>query len=87
MNSMTTREHPFSLWQNSSPTEILQALKQGRSFANANLQGIDLTAMDLSGVDLSGANLIGANLSSVNLSYANLQAADLRGAIAIAANL
>ena len=77
---MSPRQHSSFLSEPISATEILPAIQQGKSLAQANLPGINLSKMDLSGIDFSGANLIGANLSQTNLQGANLKGVDLRKA-------
>ena len=51
-----------------------------RSFAQADLRGVDFHDTDLHGQDLSMANLRGAILRGANLRGANLHGADLIGA-------
>ena len=60
--------------------EVLNAVREGRSLAGANLSGAYLRGANLSGANLRGANLNGAYLSGANLSQANLNGAYLRGA-------
>src|SRR6476661_2206678 len=84
---MSPRQHSSFLSEPLSATEILATIQQGKSLAQSNLAGINLSQMDLFGIDLSGSNLIGANLSQTNLQGANLQGVDLRRANLRDANL
>ena len=59
----------------------------GKSGAQADLRGADLSGAFLDQANLSGADLRGANLSGADLSGANLIGADLRGADLSGANL
>lgn len=54
--------------------------REGKSFAEEDLSGLDLSGIDLTGVNLSGIVLTKANLSGSQLSQANLSSADLSGA-------
>lgn len=76
---------------------VAKAYSEGRSFANVDLCGADLSDMSLNGADLagvflenailSGASLAGARLSRAVLAAANLSGADLTGADLTEANL
>lgn len=81
---------------------IIEGAKHGESFANEDLNGLDLSGIKinelnlqaaiLTGVnfintDLSGAMLAEANLSHADLSYANLRGANLKDADLTGANL
>jgi len=81
---------------------IIESAKHGESFANEDLNGLDLSSIKidklnlqaaiLSGVnfkntDLSGAMLAEANLAHADLSYANLRDANLKDADLTGANL
>jgi len=74
---------------------IIEGVKQGESFANEDLNGLDLSnlkmdkvnlqsailsGVNFTGSDLSGARLVEANLSQANLSNANLLNIDLTDA-------
>ncbi|MGH2413940.1 MAG: pentapeptide repeat-containing protein, partial [Microcystaceae cyanobacterium] len=61
MNLIVTRDRSLSVSQPYLSTEILQAIEQGGSLANTNLQGIDFNQSDLSNADLSHTTLVGAN--------------------------
>ena len=81
---------------------IIEGAKHGETFANEDLNGLDLSGIKinnlnlqaaiLSGVnfintDLSGAMLAEANLAHADLSYANLRGANLKDADLTGANL
>jgi uncharacterized protein YjbI with pentapeptide repeats len=81
---------------------VIEGAKQGVTFANEDLNGLDLSCIKidrlnlqaaiLSGVnfkntDLSGAMLAEANLARADLSYANLRDANLKDADLTGANL
>ncbi|MGF1507663.1 MAG: pentapeptide repeat-containing protein [Anaerolineae bacterium] len=64
---------------------VIEEMKRGDMFAEADLRDAILNTADLAGTDLRGAQLTGAilrdaNLTNANLRDANLSRADLRGA-------
>lgn len=62
--------------------DVIAGHAQGKSFA-----GADLTGLDLSNCDLSGADLKGAVLENVDFSQTNLEGAALRQAVMTGAKL
>lgn len=87
----------FEKEENTIKDTLIEGIKQGIDFNNANLfcaNLIDANLIDanlnganLSYTNLSGANFIGANLIDANLSYTNLNGSNLRGANLIGANI
>ena len=66
---------------------VIAGHAQGKSFAGADLTGLDLSGCDLAGIDLKGATLEGVDLSRSNLEAAGLRQAVLTGAKLIGAKL
>ena len=62
----------FEKEENTIKDTLIEGIKQGIDFNNANLSGVDLRGVVLSGADLRGAILSGAYLSGANLRNANL---------------
>ena len=72
----------FEKEENTIKDTLIEGIKQGIDFNNANLRGANLR-----GADLMGANLIGAKLNDANLIGTNLMGADLIDANLFCANL
>ena len=48
---MAPSQHSFFFSEPLALAEVLETIKQGKSLAQTNLQGINLSQMDLSGID------------------------------------
>lgn len=70
-----------------SRERVIIALKQGGSFDEEDLHGLDLSSLDFSHISFIGANMSGANLKNTNLSNSMLTSALLENADLSKANL